>query len=528
MYKVRKRDGSLTRFNIQKITRAITLAFEACGKQTDESIIELIAIRVSREFEGAMKDGVIEVEKIQDSVEKVLANSGYYDVAKEYILYRKQHENIRILSSSNEGFAALLQEYVMRKYQQGGLEHSIGGVLLASSFMMNEHYWLNSVYSRNIREMIQKEVLTICDLNMLTPNQVVLNPFEMFLGVRKLHDVTYAPPKHFDSFLQQLNTLFALLQNEWQDEIGLVHFDTYSSGYVYVDQLDEGQVKQALQSFIHQLNVPMLMSSKMQKIRLMFDEQHQDHLIQIGQQQLEQTYAGLTHHKWMVIEQFLDILIAKDAAGANFQVPILDFHLEGVLHYPKSLQHKIYQCVQMGYPLRFHQNALASSILGKMQLDLAKIAQEHISMDRFLEDIQQMVIHIEQAFTMKEHTIDVFFQHGLYPNSALYFSTLKQLEWLVNLQGIEEVSKKWQINPQEVFKKIRKMSKKIQWDVQPDRQINGEHDFPQLLQKVTLYQANHLPLTIHLQDVLNSELSFMAWLAKYQQFICLGVIQIER
>ena len=150
MYEVIKRDGKLAEFSIGKITAAITKAFEATGKQYHPSVIELLALHVTSDFEDKIKDDKITVEEIQDSVEKVLSESGYADVAKAYILYRKQREKIRNINSTMLNYKDLVDNYLKindwRVKENSTVTYSVGGLILSNSGAITANYWLTEIY----------------------------------------------------------------------------------------------------------------------------------------------------------------------------------------------------------------------------------------------------------------------------------------------------------------------------------------------------------------------------------------------
>ncbi|MBQ8952795.1 MAG: ribonucleoside triphosphate reductase, partial [Clostridia bacterium] len=150
MYQVQKRDGKVVDFSIGKISAAITKAFEAIGKQYHPSVIELMSLHVTSDFDHKIHDGMIAVEDIQDSVEKVLSESGYADVAKAYILYRKQREKVRNINSTLLNYKELVDNYLQindwRVKENSTVSYSVGGLILSNSGAITANYWLSEVY----------------------------------------------------------------------------------------------------------------------------------------------------------------------------------------------------------------------------------------------------------------------------------------------------------------------------------------------------------------------------------------------
>ena len=149
MYRVLKRDGVTVDFDISKISAAIIKAFEALNKNYHPSVINMLALQVSADFEAKIKDNVIAVEDIQDSVEKVLSDAGYADVAKAYILYRKQREKIRNVNSALLNYKDLVDNYLQindwRVKENSTVTYSVGGLILSNSGAITANYWLSEI-----------------------------------------------------------------------------------------------------------------------------------------------------------------------------------------------------------------------------------------------------------------------------------------------------------------------------------------------------------------------------------------------
>ena len=150
MYQVVKRDGKVTDFNLSKISTAITKAFEATNKAYNADIIDLLALKVTADYQDKIHDGQISVEDIQDSVENILSKAGYADVAKAYILYRKQREKVRNLKSTVLDYKDLVDNYLQindwRVKENSTVTYSVGGLILSNSGAITANYWLSEIY----------------------------------------------------------------------------------------------------------------------------------------------------------------------------------------------------------------------------------------------------------------------------------------------------------------------------------------------------------------------------------------------
>ena len=172
MYQVVKRDGQIADFDIAKISAAITKAFEAQKKQYHPTIIDMLALKVTADFEPKIREGLVQVEEIQDSVERVLVQAGYADVAKAYILYRKNREKIRNLNSTMLNYKEIVDNYVnindWRVKENSTVTYSVGGLILSNSGAITANYWLSEIYDEEIGQAHRNADIHIHDLSMLT------------------------------------------------------------------------------------------------------------------------------------------------------------------------------------------------------------------------------------------------------------------------------------------------------------------------------------------------------------------------
>ncbi|MBQ1742431.1 MAG: ribonucleoside triphosphate reductase, partial [Oscillospiraceae bacterium] len=221
MYRVVKRDGEVVDFHIEKISAAITKAFEATGKQYHPNVIDLIAIRVTSDFEEKIHDGKITVEDIQDSVEKVLSESGYADVAKAYILYRRQREKIRNVNSTLLNYKDIVDNYLKindwRVKENSTVTYSVGGLILSNSGAITANYWLSEVYDDEIANAHRSAAIHLHDLSMLTGycagwslKQLIQEGLGGVPG-----KITSSPANHLSTLCNQMVNFLGIMQNEW-------------------------------------------------------------------------------------------------------------------------------------------------------------------------------------------------------------------------------------------------------------------------------------------------------------------------
>ena len=262
MYQVIKRDGKITDFDLNKVSVAITKAFEAQNKQYVPAIIDMLTLRVTADFESKIENNLVHVEDIQDSVEHVLEQSGYTDVAKAYILYRKQREKIRNMKSTILDYKEVVNNYVhledWRVKENSTVTYSVGGLILSNSGAITANYWLSEVYDEEIARAHKNADIHIHDLSMLTGycagwslKQLIQ---EGLGGIRG--KITSSPAAHLSTLCNQMVNFLGIMQNEWAGAQAFSSFDTYLAPFVKVDNLSYKEVKQCIQSFIYGVNTP--------------------------------------------------------------------------------------------------------------------------------------------------------------------------------------------------------------------------------------------------------------------------------
>ena len=262
MYTVMKRDGTVADFDIAKISKAITRAFEAQEKQYHPSVIDLLALKVTADFEPKIKNDRIQVEDIQDSVEAVLIQAGYADIAKAYILYRKQREKIRNMKSTILDYKDLVDSYLnvtdWRVKENSTVTYSVGGLILSNSGAITANYWLSEIYDEEIANAHRNAFLHIHDLSMLTGycagwslKQLIQEGLGGIPG-----KITSAPARHLSTLCNQMVNFLGIMQNEWAGAQAFSSFDTYLAPFVKVDDLSYEQVKKCIETFVYGVNTP--------------------------------------------------------------------------------------------------------------------------------------------------------------------------------------------------------------------------------------------------------------------------------
>ncbi len=332
MYQVVKRDGKTAEFSIQKIAKAITKAFEAVERKYHSSVIDLLALKVTADFEPKIKDGYIAVEDIQDSVETVLSQAGYADVAKAYILYRRQREKLRNMQSTLLDYKKVVDNYLhvndWRVKENSTVTYSVGGLILSNSGAITANYWLSEIYDDEIANAHRNAEIHIHDLSMLTGycagwslKQLIQEGLGGITG-----KITSAPAKHLSTLCNQMVNFLGIMQNEWAGAQAFSSFDTYLAPFVKADHLTYEQVKKCIESFVYGVNTPSRWGTQAPFSNITLDwtvpADLADQPAIVGGKEMSFTYGECKEEMDMVNKAFIEIMIEGDANGRGFQYPI--------------------------------------------------------------------------------------------------------------------------------------------------------------------------------------------------------------
>ncbi len=332
MVQVSKRNGNIVDFDLSKIIAAITKAFKATGREHNRDIIELLALRVTSEFDGRIQSGVISVESIQDCVEKVLSEAGYFDVAKSYILYRKQRENVRNVNSTLLNYQELVDNYLQindwRVKENSTVTYSVGGLILSNSGAITANYWLSEIYDSEIAQAHRSAAIHLHDLSMLTGycagwslKQLIQEGLGGIPG-----KISSSPASHLSTLCNQMVNFLGIMQNEWAGAQAFSSFDTYLAPFVRADHLTQKEVKQCVQSFVFGVNTPSRWGTQAPFTNITLDwivPQDLKNLPAIvGGKEQSFTYGDCQKEMDMVNKAFIDVMVEGDANGRGFQYPI--------------------------------------------------------------------------------------------------------------------------------------------------------------------------------------------------------------
>ena len=394
MYRVVKRDNSVAEFDIKKISEAIIKAFEATEKQYNNSVIDLLALKVTADFEPKIKDGLIAVEDIQDSVEEVLSQAGYADVAKAYILYRKQREKLRNMKSTILDYKETVNNYVnvtdWRVKENSTVTYSVGGLILSNSGAITANYWLSEIYDSEVAEAHRSAAMHLHDLSMLTGycagwslKQLIQEGLGGIPG-----KITSTPAGHLSTLCNQMVNFLGIMQNEWAGAQAFSSFDTYLAPFVKVDGLSQKEVKQCVQSFIFGVNTPSRWGTQAPFSNITLDWTVPKDLENlpaiVGGKEMPFTYGDCKKEMDMVNKAFIDVMIEGDANGRGFQYPIPTYSITRDFDWSENENNRLLFEMTAKYGTPYFSNYINSdmepsdvrSMCCRLRLDLRELRKK--------------------------------------------------------------------------------------------------------------------------------------------------------
>ncbi len=483
MYTVIKRDGKVVGFDLSKISAAITHAFDACGRQYNTDVIDFLALKVTAEFEPKIKDGSVGVESIQDSVESVLIKAGYDDVAKAYILYRKQREKIRNLNATIVDYKAIVDNYLQindwRVKENSTVTYSVGGLILSNSGAITANYWLSEIYDEEIANAHRNADIHIHDLSMLTGycagwslKQLIQEGLGGVTG-----KITSAPASHLASLCNQMVNFLGIMQNEWAGAQAFSSFDTYLAPFVKVDNLTYGQVKKCIESFIYGVNTPSRWGTQSPFTNITLDWVVPNDLAElnciVGGKELDFKYKDCQAEMDMVNKAFIEIMIDGDANGRGFQYPIPTYSITKDFDWSDTENNRLLFEMTSKYGTPYFSNYINSdmepsdvrSMCCRLRLDLRELRKKsggyfgsgestgsvgvvtinipriaYLAKDEkdFYEKLDHMMDVSARSLKVKRTVISKLLESGLYPYTKRYLGTFNNHFSTIGLVGINE------------------------------------------------------------------------------------------
>ena len=490
MYKVRKRDNSVVRFDVVKIKNAIEKAFVACNRQYNDDIIDLLALRVTSDFEPKIKDELVGVEDIQDSVEKVLSESGYADVSKAYIIYRTQHEKIRNIASTTLDYKKLVDNYLKaldwRVKENSTVTYSVGGLILSNSGAITANYWLSEVYDKEIADAHRNAEIHIHDLSMLTGycagwslKQLIQEGLGGVTG-----KITSSPAKHLSTLCNQMVNFLGIMQNEWAGAQAFSSFDTYLAPFVKADNLSYKEVKQGIQSFIYGVNTPSRWGTQAPFTNITLDWTVPNDLAElpaiVGGKEMPFKYKDCKKEMDMVNKAFIETMIEGDANGRGFQYPIPTYSITKDFDWSETENNKLLFEMTAKYGTPYFSNYVNSdmepsdvrSMCCRLRLDLRELRKKsggyfgsgestgsigvvtinmpHIAYlsknkEEFYARLDRIMDISARSLKEKRNVISGLLDAGLYPYTKRYLGSFDNHFSTIGLVGMNEtcLNAKW-------------------------------------------------------------------------------------
>ena len=483
MLKVVKRDGLEVKFEISRIKQAIEKAFRATKMVYTEEILDLLALRASALFQKEVKNNKIGIEEIQDFVEQSLEQAGYAEVAKAYILYRKQREKLRTMSSTVIDYKNVINSYVKsedwRVKENSTVTYSVGGLILHNSGAVTANYWLSEVYDEEIANAHRNGDFHIHDLSMLTAycaGWSLKQLIEEGLGGVQ-GKITSAPAAHLYTLANQMVNFLGIMQNEWAGAQAFSSFDTYLAPFVKVDNLSYKEVKQAIQAFVFGVNIPSRWGTQSPFSNITLDWVVPEDLANLpaivaGKEQ-NFTYGDCQEEMDMVNKAFLEIMIGGDAQGRGFQYPIPTYNITKDFKWDTDNAKLLFEMTAK-YGTPYFQNFINSdmkpgdvrSMCCRLQLDkrelrkktgglfgsgektgsvgvvtinLPRIAYNSKNEEHFFEKLGYLMDLAKRSLEIKRIVTTKLLDQGCYPYSKRYLGNFDSHFSTIGLVGMNEM-----------------------------------------------------------------------------------------
>ncbi|MBR4295309.1 MAG: ribonucleoside triphosphate reductase, partial [Clostridia bacterium] len=490
MYRVLKRDNKVVDFDLEKISGAILQAFEALEKNYNKDVIDFLALKVTADFDSKIKENLIAVEDIQDSVESVLVQAGYADVAKAYILYRRQREKLRNMKSTILDYKEIVDNYVKvsdwRVKENSTVTYSVGGLILSNSGAITANYWLSEIYDDEIANAHRNADIHIHDLSMLTGycagwslRQLIKEGLGGVVG-----KITSAPAKHLSTLCNQMVNFLGIMQNEWAGAQAFSSFDTYLAPFVKVDNLSYDQVKKCIESFIYGVNTPSRWGTQAPFSNITLDWTVPADLAEqnciVGGKEMDFKYKDCKKEMDMVNRAFIEAMIEGDANGRGFQYPIPTYSITKDFDWSETENNKLLfemtakygtpyfsnyvnsdmepndvrsMCCRLRLDLRelrkksggFFGSGESTGSVGVVTINMPRIAYLATDKEDFFRRLDHMMDISARSLKIKRTVITRLLNEGLYPYTKRYLGTFENHFSTIGLIGMNEVglNAKW-------------------------------------------------------------------------------------
>lgn len=483
MINVIKRNGEIVEFSIEKIEEAIEKAFVAEHKSYNDEIIQLLALKVTADFNKKIKNETISVEDIQDSVENVLIAANYVDVAKSYMIYRKRHENLRQIKNTNLDYKNVVDNYLKindwRVKENSTVTYSVGGLILSNSGAVTANYWLSEIYDPEIANAHRNADIHLHDLSMLTGycagwslRQLIKEGLGGVPG-----KITSSPASHLSTLCNQMVNFLGIMQNEWAGAQAFSSFDTYLAPFVKVDNLSYKQVKQCIQSFIYGVNTPSRWGTQAPFSNITLDWVVPNDMAElnclVGGKEMDFKYKDCVEEMKMINKAFIEIMIEGDANGRGFQYPIPTYSITKDFDWSETENNKLLfemaakygtpyfsnyvnsdmepsdvrsMCCRLRLDLRelrkksggFFGSGESTGSIGVVTINMPRIAYLSTDENDFYEKLNHVMDIAARSLKVKRNTIASLLDAGLYPYTKRYLGNFDNHFSTIGLLGMNE------------------------------------------------------------------------------------------
>lgn len=480
--KIRKRDGRIVDYDITKIENAIAKAMMALGDgeiKDCKKMAKIVELNLMEDFE----DKIPNVENIQDMVEKVLMTNGYENVAKAYILYRKDHEKVRNIKNTMMDYKETVDKYLKladwRVKENSTVTYSVGGLILSNSGAITANYWLSEVYDKEIEQAHKNADIHIHDLSMLTGycagwslKQLIKEGLGGVVG-----KITSSPASHLSTLCNQMVNFLGIMQNEWAGAQAFSSFDTYLAPFVKKDNLDYKQVKQCIQSFVYGVNTPSRWGTQAPFTNITLDWVVPNDLAElnaiVGGKEQDFKYKDCEKEMKMINKAFIEIMIEGDANGRGFQYPIPTYSITKDFDWSDTENNRLLFEMTTKYGTPYFSNYINSDMepsdvrsmccrlrldlrelrkksggyfgagestgsVGVVTINMPRIAYNSKTQEEFFERLDNMMDISARSLKIKRDVITKLMEAGLYPYTKRYLGTFNNHFSTIGLVGMNE------------------------------------------------------------------------------------------
>ncbi|MBN1468199.1 MAG: ribonucleoside triphosphate reductase [Fusobacteriaceae bacterium] len=481
--KVVKRNGKIDDFQVFKVKKAIEKAFNATKTCFSEDMLDILSLRVTADFQEKIIHGKVDIEEIQNSVEKVLSDVGYSKVAKAYILYRKQREKLRDMKNILD-YSKVVDSYIntedWRVKENSTVTYSIGGLILHNSGAISANYWLSEIYDEEIANSHRNGDFHLHDLSMLTGYCAGWSLRELLEeGLGGVNGkITSSPAKHLSTLCNQMVNFLGIMQNEFAGAQAFSSFDTYLAPFIKKDNMEYKEVKQCIQSFIYGVNTPSRWGTQAPFSNITLDwtvpkDLSEEYAI-IGGKKVDFKYKDCQKEMDIINKAFIEIMLEGDANGRGFQYPIPTYNVTEDFVW-NSENAKLLFDMTSKYGTPYFQNFIKSDLnpgdvrsmccrlqldkrelkkktgglfgsgektgsIGVVTINLPRISFTSENEEEFFERLSYIMNIAKRSLEIKRKVITKFMDDGLYPYAKRYLNNFNTHFSTIGLIGLNECS----------------------------------------------------------------------------------------